>query len=699
MAWVFVPGYGIWPRRAVRPLSKARIIGQASMDFLGRLSGKPSFTVEDTRPPVRFPDLSPAGIEAHRRLATAFKVDPSQRHGFDALLELVEEDERAFRSPTPAQAQDQAEKMAESVRELARHGIASGVDWLSFTSPEVRDGLPIVVVGVRGHVVAGMSSTGVPLVRMRGELLPVAPSKIHGRAVEFKISTDVPLNARATEIAPINSVDNMADDDSPVVADNWTRTRGGWLDYSGPEVTPGGADGMGSIMKIHTDVGGMTLKPLLISRLSANNGVYVRSPDNSWSFVLDPLLRIRLLLKGVKAPVSVSADKLVCWNTVPSLPLIGGFVHPETGFHCRSASIPVEWDTAIHGTPGIRLTGYDTLGDAPTPPTPLARAEDLARRINEDLGALAGKAPKWWIYTSPVVKDGKPLVRLGVKGDYQPDAKELKALPWEKWTALGVELNVEFVPPVGSGVKGTVAKITPDGLAEVGMADDLAAAPVDTVWPTSSPDWREPTGPATGDNDPAMGQDGEEAGMSKSNWAGSGVTLADLAQVSHGFPARWLMPSKYLHPPALGDTDEGMGSAPIMAMPTGMLNWDRVTGYEGQPWVTKDWSGKGFMDGIRRIEEGAEVVELDDCGLGDLGQSGSGRKEQRRPLVLGAASATLGAVAGWVMAPGGDARKGAVAGGVVGGIAGLIVGKLLGGAEGMISSVASARTAASPGTT
>lgn len=473
---------------------------------------------------------------------------------------------------------------------------------------------------------------------------------------------------------------------------------------------PGGADGMTSTIKLPIQIGGMSLNPLLINSLRANGGVYERSADNSWSFVLDPVLRIRLALKGIKAPCSVPADKFVCFNAVPTLPLVGGFTHPETGFHCRSAAIPVEWDVGIYGeAPGVRLTGMDPLADVEEP-TPLGRAQFLAKKINERIGALSGKPAKWWLYTLPVVEDDRPVVKVGVKGDYQPDAKELKALPWPEWVETGVAIYVEFVPPAGSDVKGTVAKITPEGAMEAGMG----SAPVDTVWPTSSPDWRPPEGDATGDSDPAMGSTNNPynstcpvCGLSaagatrcipgsyfcanRHEWTPKEAT-SGLGQSSHGFPARWRMPSKYAQPPRLRDEDSGMGSAPVVAMPTGMLNWDRVSGYEGQPWVTKDWSGQGFLDG--------STTEFDDTFMGDAPPTGGAAPQPaqtgNRTLVMGALAAAAGATAGWVMAPTGDPRKGAIVGGVAGGLAGLIVGRLIGGAEGTIRALSAAKAPGSP---
>ncbi len=864
MAWVIVPGYGIWPSKSYLP-RRSRIIGQASQDFLGahtrtEMSGEPTFTVADERPPIRWPNMSPEGLDAHRRFAVAFGADPNKRHGFDALLELVEEDERAFKNPTPKQAQDQAEKMAETVRELSRKGVAHEVDWLTLTSPEIRNGKPTVVIGVNPAVVVGRSRSGVPLVNVRGKPLPVAPSKIHGRPVEFRVTIAVPhAGAGTTEIAPLgeapprveaargkllrmlgidggkrqpwhigdgistvglqqwaavrdsgrkarlkdfkddrsaievlvlddekwddvarriprsvdgvpvfvvrsgpirllSDVEGRANDDSTVVSNNWTGTRGGWYDFSGPDMAPGGADDMADIIRLDTDVGGARLSTLLIDKMPAHCGTYLRHRDNSWSFFLDPLLRVRLLLRGVKTPVSVPADKLVCWNTIPTEPLVGGFTHPETGFHCRSASIPSEWDTKTHGTPAVYLTGANggipNMDDAGAPPTALQRAEFLAKQINDRIGAGTKSQAPWWLYTLPLVKDGKPVVKVGVKGDYQPDAKELKALPWTQWVALGVEIDMEFVPPVGSSVKGTVAKITPEGLAEVGMADDdMGSAPIDSVWPTNSPNYREPTGPATGDFDQAMGEfsysdfpcpkcgapaqgatrcipgeyfcanghswsrtnakmfDGktfeEKAGSMSDQRCGSGVTLSDLAQSSHGFPARWRYPSKFAQPPMVDPAraagirprpspfaeDTGMGSAPIVAMPTGMLNWDRVSGYEGQPWVTKDWSGQGFLSG-------KEETVFDDTFMGDMSDAPGAAPAVQSPglgrtLGFGAAAAAVGAVTGWALAPGGDSRRGAVALGIGGGIAGLIVGKMFGGVQGMMETLA-ARPATGP---
>lgn len=151
------------------------------------------------------------------------------------------------------------------------------------------------------------------------------------------------------------------------------------------------------------------------------------------------------------------------------------------------------------------------------------------------------------------------------------------------------------------------------------------------------------------------------------------------------------MPSKYAQPPLLPE-DSGMGAAPVVAMPTGMLNWDRVSGYEGQPWVVKDWSGQNFMGG---------QLEFDDTFMGDMADNGAvymgdtapgapASQHGSRTVAFGAMTAILGAAAGWALAPGGDPRRAAIIGGIGGGLAGMLVGKLIGGAEGTIEAVAAA---------
>jgi len=528
-------------------------------------------------------------------------------------------------------------------------------------------------------------------------------------------------------------------------------------------------DGMGNVVTINTDVMGETLRGLGLDEVEAHGGRYVRD-GATWTFCLDTLTRVMLFLRGVDdPPCSVPADKLVCWKTVPTHPLIGGFTHPMTGFHCRAEAIPVAWDTLLHGRPGLTLRGGDgnllsSLSDAGSgaAPSAIAQAQSLAQRINTALGVTSGKPVAWWLYTLPSVRaDGAPLVTIGIKSDNQPKASDMKTLPWADWRKAGVAVQFEFVPLKASGGKAS----PPVEVLPAATGGGMGSAPVDKVWPTSSPDWREPTGPATGydagmgngmqitgsltyepyndymwqmrekgrlmsqqpgdvcppvttqrsrgfsipstaggtevlvvptcvpgDSDAGTGngmqitgglsyepyddymekarQKGQLLGQQTGQRCPRGTTLkkkffsvpsteggrdvliaktceprpaqkqrhgrqrgdeCGMGQSSHGFPLRWRDPQKYgIQPPTdrvdlprvaapcqqpwppgppgdasnedgygmgcmVGPADLGMGSAPIVAMPTGMLNWDRVTGYEGRPWITKDWSGQGFM--------------------------------------------------------------------------------------------------------
>jgi len=111
--------------------------------------------------------------------------------------------------------------------------------------------------------------------------------------------------------------------------------------------------------------------------------------------------------------------------------------------------------------------------------------------------------------------------------------------------------------------------------------------------------------------------------------------------------------------------DFGMGYAPLVAMPTGMLNWDRVSGYEGQNWTIP--------------EHPAWTAGL---GLGDASGGPAAESSVPRPLAVSLTSAAVGAAAGYFMAPSGADPKRSAAFGAVGfGAAGWLVGKLLSAAE------------------
>lgn len=565
----------------------------------------------------------------------------------------------------------------------------------------------------------------------------------------------------------------------PADATGWDRETGWW---TRAEIVPHAGDrGMGSvrneIIEIHTDASD-TLRGLFLDRIPAHCGTYVRN-GSSWEFALDPATRVKLLLRGVRTPVSLPADELVGWKTVPTHPLVGGFTHPRYGFHCRAAAIPVEWDVLIHGRPGITFRGGDgnllsSLSDDPGRPgmTSIQRAQLVAQKINKTIGSLGPNPAPWWLYTLPAVRDdGAPIVTVGVKGDYQPDAKELAALPWADWRLHGAVIRVEYVPPKGSAVRSTFVDVLPLGSGAAVGASGMGSAPIDTVWPTDSPDYHEPTGPATGDDDFAMGngmgitpeesfagyrtymeemrrkgllmsqQPGRRCppgtlpavatfGMPRPGGGSQSICaetcdpeprcpqcgaiassaskfmpeyfcdnghrwapVTGMGQSSHGFPLRWRDPARYNHPRPVeqwaplpvrapqwpwppgppGDAsdegggecpaDDGLGYAPVVAMPTGMLNWDRVTGYEGQPWVTKDWSGQGFMGDTTpsgaapRPESGkSDVAGLVGAVAGGAAAfvassrwfAPQGRVSAETPVIAGTSAA--GALGGYVVA-------------------------------------------------
>jgi hypothetical protein len=368
-----------------------------------------------------------------------------------------------------------------------------------------------------------------------------------------------------------------------------------------------GADGMPSTVTVATDIRGQTIHEIAaltgVDRINAHGGVYAKC-DGNWWFYLDTVVRLRVFIaKRVMLPCAIPADQTVCWKTIPSHPLVGGFLNPVYGFHCRAASIPVWWDTAIHGTPGVQLTGGSGLGDASQ--ASQTKAETAAAKLNAYLGVGTKKQPKWWVYTLPQMVGDKAEVEVGVAGDVPgPNTGEF----------------LQALLKLGTGATFSLQKLEPR----------LGDAPIDTVWPTDSASYHEPTGPGTEDD--ALGQGG------------------------------------------LLVTDQGLGSAPVVAMPTGMLNWDRVTGYEGQKWEMNDppeWAHPTGLSG--------ESGGTPGPGIGSA-------------VKIGLLSAGIGAAAGYIMAPvGADPKRAAVLSALGFGAAGALIGKLLGSAENWFSSVVAPR--------
>lgn len=369
-------------------------------------------------------------------------------------------------------------------------------------------------------------------------------------------------------------------------------------------------------IRLSTDIRGQSLNTIMVDRVIAFGGSYVRSHSgpNHWVFVLDPVMRARVAQKtGKLPPPALPADDLVCWRFAPSRPMIGGFTHPVYNFYCRAASIPWGWDDAK-----IQLQAAVGMGqDSELSPDYVAG--QVAIEINQKLD----KRP-WWLYTLPKVEKGQPVVVIGVKGDVPfPSPREMGSYPWELWkrrafvrfdvvepAASGMgeaAYNNEYCPICGAPAQGATRCIPssafcanghswnrdksihrpPSGMgqAQYGMPqtaarpDGLGSAPVDAVWATNSPDYHEPVGDGTSDDDLGIG--------------GLNVEVSQLGQSSHGWAQSWrkgyasprpVAPDGMV-PPERFMGDQGMGSAPIMAMPSGMLNWDRVTGYEGQRWT------------------------------------------------------------------------------------------------------------------
>ena len=363
-------------------------------------------------------------------------------------------------------------------------------------------------------------------------------------------------------------------------------------------------------IRLSTDIRGQSLNTIMVDRVIAFGGSYVRSHSgpNHWVFVLDPVMRARIAQKtGKLPPPALPADDLVCWRFAPSRPMIGGFTHPVYNFYCRAASVPWGWDDAK-----IQLQAAVGMGqDSELSPDYVAG--QVAIEINQKLD----KRP-WWLYTLPKVEKGQPVVVIGVKGDVPfPSPREMGSYPWELWKRRAF-VRFDVVEPA-SGM----------GQAQYGMPqtaarpDGLGSAPVDAVWPTDSPDYHEPVGDGTGDDDLGIGGlnvEVSQLGQSSHGWAQSWrkgyasprpvapdgmvppesfmgefkysdvkcpVCGAGAYSATKCIPGEYICPNGHSWPRGTNDGlgDQGMGSAPIMAMPSGMLNWDRVTGYEGQRWT------------------------------------------------------------------------------------------------------------------
>lgn len=284
---------------------------------------------------------------------------------------------------------------------------------------------------------------------------------------------------------------------------------------------------MQNYITLPMDIVSPTLKNINALAMKAHGGYYLHLQDNSWVFKPSAMTKLKLLTRGIKAPDTISADKLRCWRGTPSYPTLGGFIHPELGFWCQAAAIPDDWnDTRFNVTAGMADVDASTLRSA--------AIYKAAQELNKSLGIGTAMEPKWWLYTLPKVNG----IELGVKSNIYID----RELPNR---FMDIPINILQIQP-----KQEVLSVSGSGYS----MSDIGAAPVMTVMPTDSPNYREPN-------------------------------------------------------------FYGMGEAPVTYVPVGTLNFDRRTGYEGQPWVVKDpptWA----------------------WGLGDVGSSESAGPETPAGSVL-----------------------------------------------------------------
>lgn len=411
---------------------------------------------------------------------------------------------------------------------------------------------------------------------------------------------------------------------------------------------------MQNTIDIAMDIHGESLNKLIgFKRIVAHGGVYVKDGPwaPKWSFILDPAIKRKIDIAAIAAsdagrsfpaaPVAIPVNKLVCWNTIPSHPLIGGFTHPTYGFHCRAADIPLAWDTAIHGTPRVQLTA-DSGGMSGVSAVSVAvqrKANMRAAEFSKALGVGTSKQPTWWVYTLPKVENGKPIVEVGAASDKTTLAKVTTLFPRRS----DVAFRAEMLQPTASL-----------------DTDDMGDAPIDIVWPTDEGYYHEPIGPGTGDDDPAMGEMQSCFPCAKCGaMRPTNSTPCPRCGVSAGWAKCGGGPCR--------PQDTGMGYAPVVAMPTGMLNFDRPNPYEGQNWTIKDppeWAHPTGMSG----ESGGSPTGL-------------------TPTVkLGLLSAVVGGAAGFVMAPSGaDPKRTAALAALGFGAAGAAIGRLLTAAQDMLT--------------
>lgn len=434
----------------------------------------------------------------------------------------------------------------------------------------------------------------------------------------------------------------LADDDSTVMAHNWTGTRGGWYDYAGSEMTPGGADDMSDVsheVRIPMLVTGPTLNELLLNKVAALGGEY-RPVAGEWRFFIDPVVRVKLGLAGLPAPCSVKAEPLVCLRAPPPLPTLGGFMHPGVGVYCRPAGIP---EGLLHRY-RVVLSRASTFGMADAPGA-LKKAEQAAIALNASLGRTK---PRWWLYTLPRVNSaGNPEVAVGVAGDVTMD----RTLPA---SFAGVALVQEIAYP----------------------KHGMGSAPIDTVWPTDSPDYHSPTGDATGDDDPAISD--VEANPYNSLCPTCGRPAVGATKC---IPGSYFCANRHEWTPALKEKAMGNGVFVTMSdlVSSGLSKQDPSWGDDGTVESMPKGAGTILMgektehwrrvhDVIREINgelvksmpPGSATMDADpydDNDMADLLSSRSGVPASKTDMAVALAGMLAGGVAGsWVADKKGDMR-------------------------------------------
>lgn len=622
---IWLPGYGLYPASWLRRASRARFQGQANRELL-EAENMADISRDETK-------ASAARYRLLRHLGVDWSAGKTQPWLVGSGISTVGLQQwslglAAGRKARPEDFSDQRTAIEILVHEDPKW------DEVARRIPRATDGIPVFV--------------------QRSDF-PVALGDVEGRA----------------------------DDDSTAMAHNWTGTRGGWYDYAGQETTPGGADDMNDVsneVPIRMLVTGPTLKELLLDTVRAHGGAY-KPVDGEWRFFLDPILRVKLALAGLPAPCSVRAEPLVCLRNPPPMPGIGGFIHPGVGVYCRPAGMPPGLEERYRVVLSRASTfGMADIGD-------LSAAERAATAFNKSLGISGASRPRWWLYTLPrLTTSGAPEIAVGVAGDVTMD-RELPA------SFMGVPLVREIAYP----------------------KQGMGSAPIDTVWPTNSPDYHEPTGDATGDDDPAIGdymggqamgnsafvtmKDLVSTGLNKQDpsWGDDGIVktmpkgagtvligqttecwtpvLDVLNEINGELVQSMSEGSATVSDHSYGDAD-GIGNidwsnrirkvqsmpretfsgqgCPIQAMPVGGLNRGVPTGYEGQPWVNKDWSLGDMASAVGETKKLLRPGRLVGAAVGAAAGFFAVRKfapEGEKPgSIATTVAAAIGAVSGLLVA-------------------------------------------------